>query len=291
MDSTTPYLRTQSELLADIEAYQRDTSNLRWSEVEIYRCMNQALLTWADKVLLPRLYTISGGWVSGTYAYDLPHYVRPPLFPQLLRRVPYEEYAVESTTSTWQDVPGWETEPNSSGGLTLRLHAPPRTVEGRVLYYAPNSRVPITLPTTSGSTSSSATSMTLGSAVDIDDVGVVKVGAEYIQYSGVDRAASTTTLNNLVRALNGSTAGTHNTSSSVAWCVGADDPRLFQQLANQVRAFLNALPLTDGGVHETGRYEKLMNYYQVMSDQFWPTYHPVRKSPKLRLNRESFVLR
>src|SRR5690606_15305630 len=114
-------------------------------------------------------------------------YVRPPIFPQLLRHIPYTEYVIESRTATWQDIPGWELEPDGEGGNVLRLHAPPRTVEGRVLYYAPNSRVPITIPTTSAGINADDISVTLGSAVDVDDVGFIKIDAEWISYQGVTR--------------------------------------------------------------------------------------------------------
>lgn len=292
MDDTVPYLRTQTELLADIEALQRDPTNLRWSDAEIYRAINQAMMTWFDKVKLPRAYTITDGFVASTYGYDLPSYMRPPIFPQLSRRIPFDEYRLsESTTSTWQDVPGWETEPNSSGGLTLKLLGAPRTMDARVLWYAPNSRVPLTIPTTSGSTAANATSLLIGSAVDVDDTGYVKVDAEYMSYSGVTRAASTTTLLNLVRALNGSAAAIHNTASNVTWCVAVDTMRLYELLYDQVRSILNALPLTDGGTHEVSRYEKMMGYYKQLADQYWPIYKPVRKTHNLTLSRRALSLR
>lgn len=287
MDSTTPYLRTQTELLADIEALIRDSSNVRWTEAEIYRAINLALLTWHDKVKFERTYTITDGWVAGTYAYTLPAYVRPPIFPELLRQLPNNEWGAVTGTSRWQDVVGWELVGNS-----LRLYAAPRTGQGQVVFYAPNSRVPLpTLPTTNAQIVAADTSVTMGSAVDIDDVGYVKINAEYISYTGVTRASATTTLLNLTRALNGSTAATHNSGSTVTWCVAADSMSLYSFLYDQVRSILSGLPLSDGSTHERLNYEKMMGYFENRAAIFWQQYHPIRRTSPLTLNRRALSLR
>ena len=291
MDSTVPYLRTQAELLAEIKILVRDTSATRWSNVEYYNALNGVLQTWHANVRYPHIYTITDGWQAGTFGYTLPVYVRPPLHPQLLRRVPFDEYAIESTTSTWQDVPGWEVEPDGTGTLVLRLHASPRTVEGRVIFYAPNGRVPTTIPTSSGSTSDTATSLLIGTAIDVDEVGYIKVNAEYMMYAGVTRGSATTTLLNLVRAQNGSTAATHNSASNVTWCVAMDDLRLHRLLMDQWRSFLHEYFIQDGGVHERSVHEKAMGYHAQLAATFWPTYKPIRKSAGLTLSRKQFILR
>ena len=291
MDTFIPYLRSQSDLLTEIKAKTRVGSTARWSDPEYYYALNEVLTSWGDKVKFPHIYTITNGWQSNDYDYALPVYVRPPIFPQLYRRIPYTEYAVESTTNTWQDIPGWELEPDGSGGTVLRLFAPPRTLDGRVLFYSPNSRVPTTIPTTSGSTSDTATTMTIGSAIDVDDVGYVKVNAEWMAYYGVTRNSATTVLNNLVRALYGTTAATHNTLSSATWGVAYDDTRLLNLLWDGWRAYLHAYFLQDGGVHETMRHEKALGLYEGKVAAFWPTYHPQRKRGGISLNRKAYALR
>lgn len=287
---TIPYLRTQTELLADIEALVRDTSNARWSEAEIYLAINMALLTWADKVKLPYLYTISGGYTAETYEYDLPAYIRPPIYPEVYRLEPYYEEWPITAGRHWQELPGWELVPNDSGTLTLRVYHP-RTLEGQLWFYAPNSRVPLTPPTTSGSTSSTATTMTLDSAVDVDDVGIVKCEAEYMAVAVTGRAAATTTLTILQHGLYGSTAATHNSGSTVTWCVGADTLSLYQLLYNQARSILAQMPLFGGSTKERAEYEKLMGYYQQLADEYWQRYAPARPSTSIRLNRKVFALR
>lgn len=285
---TQVYLRSQTELLAELEARLRDTGNVRWTDAEIYQALNDTLDTWSSKVLLPYLYTISGGWLSSTYAYALPAYVRPPLYPEVEREVPYRDEDIPAMAKTWQPIAA-RSETDGAGGLVLRLMTPAQDAEGRVRFYAPNGRVPTTVPTTSGSTASTATSLTLGSAVDVDDVGHVKINAEWLSYAGVTRGASTTVLDNLVRGLYGTTAATHNTGSSVAWGVGADSRTLWQQLRDQTQANCYRMQIGDGSVHETGRYEQYMNYYQTRADQFWTTYRPQRPAPRLLPNRRLYA--
>lgn len=292
MDTTIPFLRSQTELLADIEAQMRDTNNERWSEAEIYRAINQALLTWKDKVTNPFVFTITGGWLGSDYDYVLPNYVRPPLYPQLKRLVPYNEYDIlDSSTSTWQNLVGWELESDGAGGLAIRWSGPPRTLDGRVLFYAPNSRVPLTLPVTSGSTAADATTVVLSTVVDVDDVGFVKIEGEYKAYAGLTRGTSTTTLLNIVPALYGTSAAVHDSGSTVTWCVGVDNMGLYYLLYRQVKALLNEYKLVHGGVQETSRYEKMMGYHQGMADTWFATYKPSRPSPKLVLNRKAVLLR
>ena len=273
-----PYIRSQSDLLAELNVLVRDGSNTRWTAAEKYAALNQVLMTWAELVKLEHIYTISGGWQAATYEYALPSYVRPPIYPELLRRVPDIAYTVLGVTTKWQDVPGWELVSDGNGGQVIRLSAPPRTLDGQVAFYSPNSRVPTTIPVTSGSTSSTATTMLISTAIDIDDVGYIKCESEYIAYYGVTRGASTTTLNNLIRGLNGSTAATHAGGSSVYWCVGVDDLRLWRLLFDQWKSSLAELFLQDGGTHERAAYQQNLGFYSQLAANFWAGYSPKRRS-------------
>jgi hypothetical protein len=290
---TIAYLRPQNDLLTEIKAKTRLGSTARWTDTEYKYALNEILMVWSDKVKFPHIYTITDGWQASDYDYALPRYVRPPIYPQLKRQMPYYDYAVESATHTWQDVPGYELEPDGSGGHVLRLFSPPRNVDARVIYYAPNSRVPTadTAPTTSGSTSSTATTMTIGSAVDVDDVGHIKVNAEYMAYTISERNASTTVLTLTERALYGSTAATHNTASSVYWCVAADTLSLYANLFDCWKAYLHAYFLQDGGTKEVARHEKALGLYEQKMANFLATYSPQRRRGGLTLNRKSFAFR
>jgi hypothetical protein len=105
-------------------------------------------------------------------------------------------------------------------------------------------------------------------------------------YYGVTRGSTTTVLNNLVRGLYGTTAAVHNTASTVYWGVSVDDMRLYNQLYDQVQAYLYRRLISDGSVHESGRYQGLMQYAQERADVFWRMYAPVRPAPVLTFNRK-----
>lgn len=292
MDTTIPYLRTQGSLLDELRIKVRGDEGERWDNpLEYYTALNEVLYVWADQVKMPHVYTIPGGYLASIYEYTLPNYLRPPFYPELLRRVPYYDYTVESLTERWQPAPGWEVVGNGAGGQVLRLYSPPRNVEGQVGFYSPNSRVPVTIPETSGSTSSTATTMTLGSAVDVDEVGHVKVDSEILAYYGVTYNASTTVLNNLIRGLNGTTAATHDTAREVQWCIGVDTPALWGLLFDMWKSRLHAYYMQDGGTHETGRHEKGMGYYDQKEINFWARYKPRRQSQDITLNQKAFALR
>lgn len=291
MDVSIPYLRSQADLLTEIKVKTRLGSTARWSDAEYYNALNEVLYTWAEQVKLPHIYTITDGWLANEYEYALPSYIRPPIFPEMLRRVPHVDYVTNSLTTRWQELPGWELLSDGAGGQVIRLSAPPRTMEAQVGFYAPNSRVPLTIPVTSGSTSATATTMLISTAIDIDDVGYVKCEAEWIGYAGVTRGATTTTLNNLVRALYGTTAAIHNTASSVTWGVAMDDMRLLKLLFDQWKSYLHAYFIQDGGTHEVSRHEKGMGYYDSLALMFWPTYRPKRQASGIKLNHKVFAIR
>jgi hypothetical protein len=291
MDTSIPYLRTQAELLTEMKVKTRLGTPARYTDPEYLHALNEVVYTWAEFITLPRVFTIEGGWRASDYDYDLPSYVRTPLIPQLLRRRPYTDYDVEAATASWQDLPGWETEGNSAGGITLRLFAPPRGLQGRVLYYTPNSRVPLTTPVTSGITDAAATSVVLTGVVDVSDCGHVKIESEYMSYAGLDRGASTTTLNNIVHGLYGSTATTHAAGSTVQWVIAMDKMSLQALLYNQWKSFMASYFLQDGSSHELSRHEKALGYYDSLAANYFMNYTPKRKRPGLLLNRKSFSFR
>lgn len=285
---TQPYLRSQVQILADVEAMFRDTSNARWSDAEIYRAVNRALLTWYDRVAIAHYYTISGGYSAGTYGYSLPAYVRPPVTAEAKRWVPYDDYTLDTQTAfTYVEVPSI-VEPDGSGGLVLRLVQPPRTLDGRVRWRMPNGPLPTTLPTLNADMTSSDTTLTMSGAIDVEDAGYVKIDAEWVAYAGVTRGTSTTTLNNLLRGLNGTTAATHDGTGDpddVVWGVAVDTLGLYEQLYNQVGSYLHEYFLTDGSEKERLNHEKMMGYLQQKADGFWKRYQPKMRPNKLMLSQ------
>lgn len=273
------YLRSQTELLADIEAILRDTSNLRWSDAEIYRALNRGLIDFSERVKMPMLYTLPNGWDSTTYEYELPAYIQGPIRPQ----VRFDTQPSYGGGNTWTDIRSFEVEPNEDGGRTLRVRLfpedPSLTSEGRIIWYASNSTFPITPPTLSSSMTSSDTSATVNAAVDITPAGWVKIESEWIAYAGLTRAASTTVLLNLVRAQEYTAAASHNSAVSVYFGVCVPQPWLFQHLINHALMYLHNMFLTDGAPKERDMHERMLLRYQDQVDRGWRRFTP--RAPRM----------
>lgn len=282
------YLRDQATILADVERRLRDTANARWLEEEIYRALNDALTSWHGRVSIPNIYTFADGFTNGDNEYALPSYVNTyNITPQMKRTAPFEWWgsiAIDDSR-TWVDIPGYTVEPDGLGGQTLRFDIPPFSTEGRLIWYGVNAPVPLVIPTTSGSTAADATSLLLGSLVDCVDHGFVKVGAEWMQYSGVTRAAGTTTLLNLIRGYSGGTAGAvHADGTSVYWGVAMPRFELYRTLLDQLLIHLYELYLSDGASRETQAHQQMVSFYAARIDKFWRTWTGARR-PRLIIDR------
>jgi len=286
---TIPFLRSQSDLLADMRRRMRDPEGARWPDHEVYTGINDCLLTWHNRVTVPHLYTISGGYVSGAVDYALPAYIRGSIDPQQKR---YSSYfpnvsGISLEAETWVDVQAFTVEPDGSGGQKLRLEFSPATDDARVIWWSYNGQVPLTIPALNAGITATDTSLVLSTAVtDISDAGYIKIDSEWLHYAGVTYGVSTTTLSNLLRGLNETTAATHDSADTVTWGVGGHRADLFGQMYNYVRGFLHALFLTDAAESERTHHERQAMYYNDMARAFWRGYVPNRK-PKMRLGREA----
>ncbi len=297
MTTRAVHLRSQDKILSDIETLMRDTSNDRWTDIEIYYALNMALNTWHGIVLVPHLYTGISAWTSGTYEYDLPAYVAQshirPQMEQVVTNYPGLSYA-DGTATTWVDVVGYSIEPDGAGNYDLRWSVPPFSVDARILYWASNGQVPAVLvanqPALDANITTTSTSMVLDSVVaDIGQSGFAKIGTEWIQWSGVSDDGSNTTLSNLLRGLDGTTAAAHTSGTDVFWGVAVDDVRLYQQLYDQMRAYLHELFLTDASSQERGHHERQVSFYQQRADNFWKRYS-VSYQRKIKLNARGMLL-
>jgi hypothetical protein len=284
-----PYLRTQLELRNDMRLRMRDPDATRWSDVEVYGAINDCLLTWHTRVSIPHLHTLSGGWVAGTAAYTLPAYIRGPIDPQQKR---YSSHWIAASglsageAATWVDIPAFTVEPDGTGGQSIRLDFNLATDEARIIWWMHNGPVPLTVPALNAQIDSDDTSLVLSTAVnDIEEAGYIKIDSEWLHYSGVSYGTSTTTLSNLIRAVNGTTAATHTSTTSVYWGVGCHRTDLYGQLFNHCRGYLHGLFLTDGAESEKTHHERQAMYYSDMATRFWRGYTPNRKT-KLRLGHE-----
>jgi hypothetical protein len=288
------FLRDQATILADAEARLRDTTNARWTDAEIYRALNDALTTWHGRVSVPNIYTVTGGWVSGDPDYTLPAYINSStIIPQMRRTIPYALWGqvVVDDSQTWVDVPGWTIESTATGGRVLRFDINPFSTEGRIIWYGINGQVPATVPTLDAEIGdATTTALTLGSVVDCLDHGFVKIDKEWIQYSGVTRAATTTSLMSLVRGYpGGAAAATHLAAASVYWGVAMPRLELYRVLLDQTFVFMHELYLTDAAPRETQTHQQMVGYYQGRIDKFWRTWIPQRR-PRIVMDRRFLLV-
>ena len=273
------YLRTQKDVLASIQRRLRDSGQSRWSNSELADALNRALETWHGRVSVQAVYELANGWPNDafevTLADWLPDQVRPqakwpvdPLLPN------------EATLSTWKDVTTWQVEPAEDGTRTLRLNVVPYNGQLRLLYPVWNGMAPMVDVAISAGMTSTDSSVTLDAALpEIARVGWVQVDAEWMQYAGVTVGASTTTLANLVRGVNDTTAATHDSATAVQWGVAAPNIAAYTQLADQACAFVHELCLTDGSPKERDLHERMLSYFQQRADLYWRRNTPNR-APK-----------
>ena len=286
---TQPRLKTASALRDEMRLLLRDPSSStnRWSSNEYYYTLNKVLESWQQRVRLPALYTLTDGFTAGVFEYTLPNYIREPMRVELQRETSSlsMQAADSGDTSdfTWNEVGGWRLEPDGSGGQKLRMHSWPYSVDGRVIYYVANGPTPITEPTLSAEISSTAASLVADAAVDVSDVGWVKIDSEWIEYHGVARGSATTTLQTLLRGRAGTTAATHTSGTTVYWGVGVDAESLWGQLRDQWEIELNRMYLVHGADGERRRHQEQIMFLKGMVEDFWRTKYISQPSPKMNL--------
>ena len=267
-------LRSQTEILSQLETLLADTANDRWTHANIYAAMNMALDQWRGRVQVPMLYTISGGYVGGTHEYSLPDYIDGPITPQQKHYINdwYRFTGLSDDSLIWTDILEYTIEQTASGGRMIRFNYQPYEDAGRVLWWGHQGPVPTALPVTSATIDSDDTSVTLTTKPTIGKAGYIKIDSEWMQYSGVTEAASTLTLTNLLRAQNGTAAASHTGGATVTWGVAMDDPGLLRQLSDQARTHLMEMWLSNPSSRETAHYEKQMVFYQQRADAYWRRY-------------------
>jgi hypothetical protein len=134
----------------------------------------------------------------------------------------------------------------------------------------------------SGAIAADATSLIVNASLgDIERVGWVRIGSEWIQYAGMSVGSATTTLENLTRGQFDTTAAAHDDAAAVVWGVAAPNQMLFLQCSDQACAFVHEYYLTDGSAQERSQHERMVGYYQNRADQHWRKHTPTR-SPRWR---------
>lgn len=283
------YLKTQAELLDLIENTVGDESNARWADNDIYRAINVALDTISERVQLPRLYTLTGGFSSGTYEYTIPSYVGDNFQP-FIKSTILNDWGlpiVVDYDTTWTKLISWTVEPAADGTRTLRLYTSPYTEDGRLVWWAPNGPVPLltgspsALPDLNAEINSTATSLVLDRLVpEISEAGWVKIDGEWISYAGVTWGTATTTLSGLVRAQHGTTAATHAAAAVVYFGVAVDDVRIWRLIEDLAVDRLHYILLHRGTTDDRSNHERLMSFLEDKTTKFFrnsgyvPARHP-----------------
>jgi len=257
-----------------------------WTDSEIYMVLGDALMEWRDRVAIPHVYTVTGGWVTGQADYDLPSYINDDITPQQ-RRWTWAESESERDNQ-WVNILDFTVSANSSGGRTLHLGRLPSTGEGRIFWWGRNGRLPLVVPTLASDITSSATSATLTTDEDVPEAGYIYIGGEWIGYAGVARGGSTVTLSNLSRGVYGTTAASHTSGDDVALGVAVHRDDLLVQLYNAARAGLHEMYITAAAESERAHHERMTMYYRDLAQQFWRGYVPNKPwNLKLDINRTS----
>ena len=282
-----PALYTQSALALEIKRRMRDTANDRWTDEEIYDAINDALADWEGRVQVPRYYDIS--FTSGTYEYTLPSYIDTAHLDVQIKRTIWglDTETGEEWEEVYEDLTSWYVIPSSTGGMTLVIENIIESTDGRIIWWGYNGAVPVIEPTVKTAIDSDDTQLVLsGLVTGIGKAGYVKVDEEWMSYSGYEDDGTNTTLSNLVRGLDDTTADAHTADTVVSFGIAMPNERLRRLLFDQVAARMHALFLTNAAPNEQEHHERLMGFYENRVKDFWRTWIPLR-APKMRLSRRS----
>jgi hypothetical protein len=272
------YLIDVNELQSRIKQRTRvQTTNSLWTDAEVMNALNDAVEMWGDRVMIPFVYTISGGFVCGTSEYSLPDYVNEPIDPQ---------FKFSGDNQPWRDLMMFEVYPSTDGTTTLRLPGSLPTASGQVIYWTRPSAFPSEAPVLDAQINSSATSLTLTTTPYVGRTGHLKIENEWISYADYSEASGKLTLLNLARGLNGTTAATHNAATSVYWGLGLHRLDLAQQLRFQTLANLHSLHTTNASPREREFHSGMMQYWQDQAYRYWKGYRSPRP-PKMRLGSQA----
>lgn len=280
------FLRTQSDLLEELEIRMRSTDNDRWSTAEMYVAINATIRRWAQRVRVPFLYTISGGWSGTSFTLSLPDYIDPRFIrPQISTEANDANVEIDSDYETYVDIPGYWVEPSTSGNV-LRLNTIPYTADGRILFWAAPGHIPSS-PGTVAADSTTSMTVTL-TDMRLPLCGYIKVNSEWIQYAGMTTSGTVATLSNLIRGVNGTTTATQSNGDNVDWGVPVDRLDLYEQMMAQSSAVLYQMFLTDAAPAERDKFQWNMRYAQQQADEYWASYSSGYE-PQLRITTRGML--
>jgi hypothetical protein len=261
----------QQTLATDLAIRSRDAYNTRWQLAEKHTAINHAVQRWGNRVSFPAQELLSSTWDNDTYAYTLPAYV-----DRASLRIQRNETDPTGTANVgrWVDVQA-DVLPLTSGAgwQVVTRQRPIDANTARLFWYTPNGTLPYPFPTLNAELAAGATSLTLASAVQLlAPCGYVLIDSEWIGYRGVAVTSSTTTLQNLTRAVYGTTDATHASGATVIWGVTVLDRSLYEQLFNEAQKFLHQLSLQNAAEQARDFHERMVSHHRVLADEFWSSY-------------------
>jgi hypothetical protein len=289
MDVRSVYLRTTADLEEDLAQRMNDWPDDTWTTSQKLQGLNASLNLWVPRVRVPFLYTISGGFVSGTYIYDLPDYIEGPIDVQFKALTGYYIGSQSSDDRRWEYVNAFDVDVSSDGGRELRLHYDVFNTDARIFWWGFNGPIPRTSshPVTDGGVTIGATSLDIASQPVIGQAGYVKVDNEWMSYAGYDENTDgTLTLENLGRGQFNTTAAAHGSGDTVNWGIAAPRRDLYEQLMYEAAAYLHMLKLNDASQQERSHHTDQMLTYKQMADEFWNRYYSQRPA-RFRLSRRA----
>jgi hypothetical protein len=266
------YARTQDDIYTAVRTRTRTAAGTRWTNAEIYNAINSALDTWDNRVIIPHVYTVT--WASHTRDYTLPSYIKKFAEPQWQ----------DQGDNSWNAMTAYDTRPGPDGNLILHLPYYPTPNTGRVVWWGPNSRLPEENPSLSLAIDADDTSLTVDDEVLVDDSGYIRIGNEWIGYSGRTLGDASVTLLNLERGSLDTTAASHVEGDPVLWGVVCHRIDLYPILEQQAMVYLHELMLTDGSAKETETHERVMNWHQARCDKYWRESYAPPRPPKFVLS-------
>jgi hypothetical protein len=268
-----PNLMKQSDVAALILRRMNVTAGTRFTTAQTYLAMNNALMLMGERARTPFQYTFT--FVSGTREYTLPTYIDGDAITVQWKSAVYPWNLItndDTSERVWDTIALWHIYPDATGTRVLRLDVDPPDTDGRIIYWTPPYPIPTpstgTLPVSSAEISSSATSVTLTTKPTLGRNGYIKLDAEWMEYHGYTEAATTYTLTNLVRGIQGTTAATHVITSTVEWGIAVDNPILFTILQSETIAELCGLYMLNPGT-DAGKYEDMWRREKQIAYESW----------------------
>lgn len=276
-------LYAQSDLLSLVRSTIEDNgSEQRYTDEKVYRSLSLSMSRWAG-VRPPHIYDV--GTVSSSRSVALPAYMDQRIEVQLRTTAISQE-----TPDPYVTIHGWEIVPDGEGGMNLEFRVYPVSGDLRILWFAPPPRIPIvsTLPVLDADISDSATELTatgIGSIAP-SRCGYIRIGSEWMWYTGTTLGADQATLTVALRGVEGTVAAAHAAGDSVEWGVAVVQPEQLLYLLALTMESLHTLFITGGNPNERDNHSVSIRYWQEQAKQYRMALP--QRSPQFSLSPQAF---